>query len=237
MIERYLIVGLGNPGRKYQNTRHNIGFQCVDALANTHGLTFDKKQAKALVAAGTIQNHPALLVKPQTYMNLSGDSVSGLMNFYKIPPENLMVIFDDLDLPLGTLRIRAAGGSSGQKGMKHIIQRIGTQAFSRIRFGIGRPPGRMDPAAYVLRPFEPGDESILVTETIQRVGNVVTTWLTQDINKAMNEYNGSPEDIERRQSITLEKLARRDARRKKREDTAPSQPQQASKPQSAGDAE
>lgn len=213
MSDRYIIVGLGNPGSKYQNTRHNIGFRCVDTLASIYGLSFDKKQAKALVATGDIEGQSVLLVKPQTYMNLSGDSVSGLMNFYKIPSENLLVIFDDLDLPLGTLRIRASGGSSGQKGMKHIIQRIGTQDFNRIRFGIDRPPGRMDPAAYVLQPFGPGDESILVEETMQRVVDVTKTWLTQNINKAMNEFNGSAEDIEKRRSITLQKQANRKARK------------------------
>lgn len=204
MSTPYLIVGLGNPGAKYQATRHNIGFRCVDALAARHNLSFDKKQAKALVAKGVIRGQQVILAKPQAYMNLSGDSVSGLLNFYKIPPENLLVIFDDLDLPLGTLRIRASGGSSGQKGMKHIIQRIGTQDFNRIRFGIDRPAGRMDPADYVLLPFRDGDEQILAEETIQRALVAIELWLTEGINSAMNDQNGSAEDVERRKSAILQ---------------------------------
>lgn len=202
MSTPYLIVGLGNPGPKYQATRHNIGFRCAEALAARHGLSFDKKQAKALVAKGFILAQQVILAKPQTYMNLSGDSVSGLLNFYKIPPEHLLVIFDDLDLPLGALRIRAGGGAGGQKGMKHIIQRIGTQDFNRIRFGIDRPPGRMDPADYVLLPFRAGDEQILAEETVQRAVTAIELWLTEGINTAMNEHNGSAEDVEQRKSAS-----------------------------------
>lgn len=198
MSERTLIVGLGNPGAKYKNTRHNIGFRCVEALASAHGLTFDKKQGKAEVADGLIAEQRVLLVKPQTFMNLSGDSVIALADFYKIPDDRILVIFDDLDLPVGTLRIRKLGGAGGQKGVKSIIQQLGTQHFPRIRFGIGRPPGRMDPAAYVLQPFEDGDESILVAETIDRVIKAVRTWLTDDLDRAMNEFNGSAEEVYQR---------------------------------------
>lgn len=127
MAERYLIVGLGNPERKYDATRHNIGFRCVDALAAAYGMTFDKTQAKARIALGQIGDFPVILAKPQTYMNLSGEAVSALARFYKVPPSNLMVIFDDMDIPLGTLRIRKNGGASGQKGMKSIIEQLGTQ--------------------------------------------------------------------------------------------------------------
>lgn len=209
MSTPYLIIGLGNPGAKYQATRHNVGFRCVDALAARHGLQFDKKQAKAQVAKGLIQGSQVILAKPQAYMNLSGDSVSGLLSFYKIPPENLLVVFDDLDLPLGTLRIRASGGSSGQKGMKHIIQRIGTQEFNRIRFGIGRPPGRMDPADYVLLPFQGDDEQLLAEETVQRAVTAIELWLAEGINSAMNDQNGSAEDVERRRSSVLQQNATR----------------------------
>lgn len=189
MAERYLIVGLGNPGFKYANTRHNIGFRCVDALAERHGLSFDRKQGKALVASGTIAGQPVLLIKPQTYMNLSGDAVSAVANFYRITPDRLLVIFDDLDLPVGTVRIRKSGGAGGHKGMISIIERLGTQEFSRIRVGIGRPPGRMDPADYVLLPFHEGDESILVAETIDRVVQAVQSWLTDGIEITMNRHN------------------------------------------------
>ena len=198
MAERYLIVGLGNPERKYDATRHNVGFRCVDAIAAAHGLTFDKTQAKARIALGWIGPFAVILAKPQTYMNLSGESVSKLAQFYKVPSSNLLVIFDDMDIPLGTLRIRMSGGASGQKGMKSIIERLGTQDFPRIRFGIGRPPGRMDPAAYVLLPFK-ADEEILVVETVERVIKAVTTWLSDGIENAMNWHNGSTEEVEQRQ--------------------------------------
>jgi len=191
MVDRYLIVGLGNPGVRYANTRHNIGFRCVDALAERHGLSFAKQQGKALIASGTIAGRPVLLAKPQTYMNASGESVSALASFYKIAPDRILVIFDDLDLPVGTLRMRKSGGAGGQKGMKSIIEKLGTQEFSRLRFGIGRPPGRMDPADYVLLPFRDDDESILVAEAIDRVVQAVHTWLAEGIDIAMNQCNGS----------------------------------------------
>ncbi len=191
MVDRYLIVGLGNPGVRYANTRHNIGFRCVDALAERHGLSFAKRQGKALIASGTIAGRPVLLAKPQTYMNASGESVSALASFYKIAPDRILVIFDDLDLPVGTLRMRKSGGAGGQKGMKSIIEKLGTQEFSRLRFGIGRPPGRMDPADYVLLPFRDDDESILVAEAIDRVVQAVHTWLAEGIDIAMNQCNGS----------------------------------------------
>ena len=194
----FLIVGLGNPGREYANTRHNIGFRCVDALAARHSLAFDdKKKSKAKIALGSIQGHRVLLAKPQTYMNLSGSAVQGLAAFYQIPPAQIMIIFDDLDLPVGALRIRPKGGSGGHKGVTDIIQRLGTQDFPRIRVGIGRPDTPMDPASYVLRPFDGPDEAE-VAGAVERVILVVETWLTDSIDLAMNRYNGSPEDIAQR---------------------------------------
>jgi PTH1 family peptidyl-tRNA hydrolase len=195
MSNRYLIVGLGNPGKEYVNTRHNVGFRCADALVQAHGLSYARrKQSKAKYADGTITSKRVLIAKPQTYMNLSGSSVQGLVNFYQIPPEQIIVIYDDLDLPPGTLRIRPKGGTGGHKGMTDIIQKLGTQDFPRIRFGIGRPPGRMDPAAFVLRPFD-ADEERVVKETVERVIKIIETWLTDGIDMAMNKYNGSAEDI------------------------------------------
>lgn len=191
-MERYMIVGLGNPGRKYANTRHNIGFMCVDALAESYGLQFDTKKSKAVLADGTLEGKRVLLVKPQTYMNLSGEAVRAVADFYKIPPAHILVIMDDLDTPLGTLRIRAKGGAAGQKGTRSIIQHLGLQDFPRIRFGIGRPPGKMDAAAYVLLPFIK-EEEILVVETIDRVLKAVRLWLTEGIDMAMNRQNGTAE--------------------------------------------
>ncbi|HML20065.1 MAG TPA: aminoacyl-tRNA hydrolase [Aggregatilinea sp.] len=191
MTERYLIVGLGNPGKEYDNTRHNVGFRCVDALAQAHHIAFEpKKRSHAKIADGTIAGRRVLLAKPQTYMNLSGSAAQGLMAFYKIPPSRLLVIFDDLDLPFGTLRIRHKGGAGGHRGLTDIIQRLGTQDFPRIRFGIGRPPNRMDPAAYVLRPFD-GEETATLQLAIARVNEAVETWLVSGLDAAMNHFNGS----------------------------------------------
>jgi PTH1 family peptidyl-tRNA hydrolase len=200
MTERYLIVGLGNPGTEYHSTRHNVGFRCADALAEAHGLAFDpKKKSKARIAEGVIGGKRVLVVKPQTYMNLSGSSVQGLAAFYKITADRIIVVFDDLDLPLGMLRIRPTGGSGGHKGLTDIIQRLGTQDFPRIRFGIGRPPGRMDPAAYVLQGFSP-DELPVVEQTVARALKAVETWLTDGIETAMNRYNGTAEEPAPRES-------------------------------------
>jgi len=150
MIETFLIVGLGNPGREYRETRHNVGFMLLDRLAEKLKVRFTRLQSRALVA--NVQYNPnragagkcrIILAKPQTFMNLSGRSVQGLIHFYKVSLTNLLVAHDDLDLPPGTLRIRPDGGSAGQKGMTSILERLGTDDFARLRLGIGRPPGQM----------------------------------------------------------------------------------------------
>jgi PTH1 family peptidyl-tRNA hydrolase len=192
MTEMYLIVGLGNPGKKYENTRHNVGFRVVDELAGKYGLTFSREERKALVTSGAILDKKVLLAKPQTYMNLSGDSVVALVNFYKIELPRMIVVCDDLDLPLGTLRIRKAGSSGGQNGLKHIIERMGTQEIARLRFGIGRPPGRMDPIGHVLQPFQ-GDDDILAREVTTRAVKALETWLTEGVDLAISRHNGSGE--------------------------------------------
>jgi PTH1 family peptidyl-tRNA hydrolase len=196
MTERYLIVGLGNPGREYHRTRHNIGFRAVDAIAAAHGLDFARRLAKALVADGVIADQKVLLAKPQTYMNLSGEAVRGLLTFYKIPLSHMLVISDDLDLPPGTLRIREKGGAGGQKGLKSIIEQVGTPDFARMRIGIGRPPGRMDPAAYVLQDFDKSD-SILIVETLDRVVRAVETWIRFGIALMMTRHNGTADEAAR----------------------------------------
>ncbi len=196
MTDRYLIVGLGNPGREYDHTRHNIGFRCVDALAAAHGLTFSKKQSRALLAEGVIVDQKVLLVKPQTFMNISGEAVSSLLTFFKMPLKKMLIISDDLDIPLGTLRIRAAGGAGGQNGLKNIIAHVGTQNFSRMRFGIGRPPGRMAAADYVLQDFDRAD-TILLDETMTRAVRAIETWLCCGIELAMTRHNGTNEEAAR----------------------------------------
>lgn len=186
----YLIVGLGNPGREYRNTRHNIGFLAIDALAKSLNVTLGKVQSKALVGQGKIGSNKVILVKPQTYMNLSGQAVSGLLNFYKISAENLIVIHDDIDLPFGTIRIRPGGGSAGQRGVKSIIEKVGTQEFARMRLGVGRPPGQMEAAAYVLQPFTKEDEEFLVN-LLAKAAEAANEFVNNGLNAAMNKYNGT----------------------------------------------
>jgi PTH1 family peptidyl-tRNA hydrolase len=188
-IERAIVVGLGNPGRGYKKNRHNIGFQVVDALAERHGLRFSRQQGRALVADGQISGRAVTLAKPMTYMNKSGGPVRELVSFYKLSLENLMVGFDDLDLPLGTLRIRPEGGSGGQNGMRDIIRQLGTTEYPRLRLGIGRPPGRMDPAAYVLQDFGKKEWPV-VEEVYEHAADALETWLAHGIVLAMSRHNG-----------------------------------------------
>jgi PTH1 family peptidyl-tRNA hydrolase len=186
----YLIVGLGNPGREYKDTRHNLGFMLVDRLTvrlNARGM---KVQSRAIVITTQYENNKIILAKPQTFMNLSGQSVQGLLRFYKLPLENLLVASDDIDLPFGVIRIRPGGGSAGQKGMASIIQQLGTQDFPRLRLGIDPPPGRMDAAAYVLQEFS-NKELLVVSETLDRAADAALTFVTQGLNAAMNKFNGA----------------------------------------------
>jgi PTH1 family peptidyl-tRNA hydrolase len=189
--ERYLIVGLGNPGPKYAANRHNAGFRCLERLAADHGLSFDRRQKKARVARGMVDGHRVVLAQPQTFMNDSGQSVAPLMRFYKVPAERLLVVYDELDLPLGTLRMRPEGGSGGHKGMRSIIAQLGDRRFARLRIGIGRPPGRMDPAAYVLQDFAV-DEEPLIEETLERAVAAIETWLVEGVEIAMSRHNSGP---------------------------------------------
>ena len=189
MTETYLIIGLGNPGREYRETRHNIGFMLVDRLAVKLNARFTRLQSKALVASTTDNERKIILAKPQTFMNLSGQSVQGLVHFYKLPLTNLLVAHDDLDLPPGTIRIRPDGGSAGQKGMSSILERFGTDEFPRLRMGVGRPPGQMAAPDYVLQDFSKG-EMPTISETLDRAVEAVLTFVTEGLEMAMNKYNG-----------------------------------------------
>ena len=187
-MESNLIAGLGNPGPRYAANRHNVGFRCVERLAALHGLTFDKRQKQALVTLGTVHEQRIILAKPQTFMNESGRVVVPLARFYKVPPERLLVVYDDLDLPQGTMRLRPEGGSGGHKGMHSIIEHLGSQSFPRLRIGIGRPPGRMDPADYVLQDFSE-EEALLLEETLERAVAAIEAWLCDGVETAMSRYN------------------------------------------------
>jgi len=184
----YLIVGLGNPGREYLGNRHNVGFMMLDRLARYLQVSFSRLESKALVTKADYQANRLILAKPQTYMNLSGQAVGGLARFYKVPLEQMLIVYDDVDLPFGALRMRPTGGSAGQKGMASIIERLGSQDFPRLRIGVGRPPGRMDAAAYVLQDFsrQETDELSLV---LDRAVEAVLTFATEGITEAMNRFN------------------------------------------------
>ncbi len=185
----FLLIGLGNPGREYKDNRHNIGFMLIDRIAvrlNARGM---KLQSKAIVTNANYEERKLILAKPQTYMNLSGHSVQGLAHFYKLPLENLLVAHDDLDLPFGTIRLRPGGGPGGQKGVASAIERLGTRDFARLRLGIGRPPGRMDPAAYVLQDFS-RDEMKILSEVLDRAADAALEFVVGGLDKAMNKFNG-----------------------------------------------
>ena len=191
MDDVFLIAGLGNPGREYTDTRHNIGFRIADHLAKTLGVQFSRQQNHAFVAAGTCGGKKVILAKPQTYMNLSGSSVAGLVRFYKAPPARLLVMCDDIDLPFGALRIRASGGSAGQRGMQSILDSLATREVPRLRFGVGRPPGRMDAADYVLQAFETSEEEALPI-LVEKAAQAALTFVELSLEEAMSRYNASP---------------------------------------------
>jgi peptidyl-tRNA hydrolase, PTH1 family len=186
----FLIVGLGNPGREYKDTRHNIGFLTIDAMACVLGVKLTKVQNKAIIGIGKINGSRVVLAKPQTYMNLSGQAVVGLMNFYKVPKENLIVIHDDIDLPFGTIRIRPKGGSAGQRGLGSTIDKLGSQDFARMRLGVGRPPGQMDPKDYVLQRFSK-DEAEFLRVFLEKGCEAVKEFVQNGLEAAMNKYNGN----------------------------------------------
>lgn len=188
-----MIVGLGNPGPRYAANRHNIGFQCLELFAHRHAIPLDKMQHKAMVGQGWVnaggRRAKVLLVKPLTYMNLVGEAVAPLARFYQVECEEILVIHDDLDLESGRLRLRPGGSSGGQNGIKSLIERLGSQEFGRARVGIGRPPGRMDPAAWVLQDFTP-DEEKRFGPLRERVADAAETWLFEGMEAAMNRFNG-----------------------------------------------
>lgn len=182
-----IVVGLGNPGPEYKDTRHNIGFKVLEQLAARHGVQRQESKYDAIIGEIRIQGEKVLLVKPLTYMNLSGRSVQPLVHWHKLDLGDLMVIYDDMDLPVGALRIRASGGSGGHKGMKSIIERLNTEEFSRLRIGIGRPT-QHDPTNWVLGRFS-STEKEQMQATVNKAVDAVDTWITAGLTEAMNAYN------------------------------------------------
>ncbi|MBB5153602.1 aminoacyl-tRNA hydrolase [Saccharopolyspora phatthalungensis] len=183
-----LIVGLGNPGPRYAGNRHNIGFLVADELADRVGGKFKAHKAGAEVVEGRLAGARAVLVKPRSFMNLSGGPVAGAVHFYKTPPESLIVIHDELDLPFGTIRLKRGGGENGHNGLRSISKSVGTRDYLRVRFGVGRPPGRMDPADYVLKDFS-GTERKELAYFIDVCADAVETLVTDGLEAAQNRFH------------------------------------------------
>lgn len=184
-----IVVGLGNPGRKYERTRHNAGFMAVDALARSLRFSLTGEKYHALVGRGLVGGSEVLFAKPQTYMNESGRSVGAVLRYTSATVGDLIVVHDELDLPLGTVRIKTGGGHGGHNGLRSIIDHLGTPAFIRVRVGIGRPPAGRDSADYVLAPFLPGEKEA-ADEAVARAAEAVRTVIEAGLSAAMNAFNG-----------------------------------------------
>lgn len=183
-----LVVGLGNPGKEYAATRHNVGFMVVDLLAGELGIQVEKNKFKALIGEGFVGTEKVILAKPQTYMNLSGESVLDIVNFYKIPPARVVVIVDDLDLPAGKVRLRMKGGSGGHNGLKSIIYQLQTEEFPRLRVGIGKPAPERQTVGYVLGKFS-DEEKELMLEAVRKSVRAVAEIIESGVERAMNRIN------------------------------------------------
>lgn len=186
----YIIVGLGNPGKKYENTRHNMGFIAVDLIAEEYGIKVDKLKFKALVGEGRIAGQKVVLVKPQTFMNLSGQSVTEIMNFYKEDIENLIVIYDDIDIPTGSIRLRKKGSAGTHNGMRNIVYLLGDDGFPRIRVGIGSET-KVDLINYVVGGVSKKEKDLL-EDALTKAAKAAVCIIEKGIDKAMNEYNIKP---------------------------------------------
>lgn len=197
--EIFCIVGLGNPGRQYAETKHNVGFHVIDRLAEKYEIKVDKFKHKALVGDGTIRGRRVLLVKPQTFMNLSGESVREIVNFYKIPQERFLVIFDDTSLPCGSVRIREKGSHGGHNGIRNIIDQMGTDVFCRIKVGIGEKPNGWDLADYVLAKFAP-DDLPLMEQGVDKAVQGAELVLSRGVAEAMNRVNQKPKTMKKQKA-------------------------------------
>ncbi len=185
----YIIAGLGNPDRQYEGTRHNAGFDVIDRIAEKYNIAVDTKKHRAFIGKGIINGQKVVLAKPQTYMNLSGESIRSLVDYYKIDPEQeLIIIYDDISLGVGQLRIRAKGSAGGHNGIKNIIAHLGNQIFPRVKVGVGEKPSKMDLADYVLGHFSK-EERVEMEDGYKEAANAVELMIQGDIQKAMNEYN------------------------------------------------
>lgn len=185
----FVIAGLGNPGKEYEGTRHNAGFMVIDELSKRYGIDVLEKKHKAIIGKGVIDGHKVILAKPQTYMNLSGESIRELLDYYKADPETeFLVLCDDIELDVGSVRIRKKGSAGGHNGLKNIILHTGTENFKRVRMGVGGKPPKMDLADWVLGHF-PKDESENLAQGIKTAADAAVMILNDEIDKAMNQFN------------------------------------------------
>lgn len=220
----YIIAGLGNPGKEYEGTRHNVGFKTIDALADRYNIDVKEKAHRAYIGKGMIEGQKVILVKPQTYMNLSGESIRSVMDFYKVELEHFFVIFDDISLEPGQLRIRKKGSAGGHNGIKNIIAHLGTQEFARIKVGVGAKPERMDLADYVLSRFSKGETEVM-EQAYRDAAAAAVAMMTAGVDDAMNQYNGAAKkekqkkEKEEQKKETQGKEAQRKEDQKKEEET------------------
>lgn len=189
----YIIVGLGNPGEKYVHTRHNVGFEVIDILADRIGIHVDEKKHKGLCGRGVLEGQKVVLVKPQTFMNLSGESVRAVADFYKVAADEIIVVYDDISLEPGRLRVRGKGSAGGHNGIKNIIAHLGTQEFPRVKVGIGEKPKGMDLADYVLSHFGRGEWEQM-EEAFKEAADAVAVMISQGTEAAMNRFNGEKKE-------------------------------------------
>ena len=193
--ERWLVVGLGNPGSGYAGNRHNCGFMVADVLADRMRAPFKRDRSRARVAVGRLAGYPVTLAKPQSFMNLSGRPVAALRTFYKIPVERIVVIHDELDVPFGTVRLKQGGGDNGHNGLRSVTAALGSRDYLRVRVGIGRPPGRMDPADFVLHDFSAAERKVL-PDVLERCADAVEALLQRGLAAAQNDFHGAAESAQ-----------------------------------------
>jgi peptidyl-tRNA hydrolase, PTH1 family len=193
--ERWLVAGLGNPGSGYEGNRHNCGFMVADVLAARMSAPFKRDRSRARVATGRLAGYPVTVAKPQTFMNLSGRPVAALRTFYKIPADHIVVIHDELDIPFGAIRLKQGGGDNGHNGLRSITAALGTRDYLRVRVGIGRPPGRMDPADFVLHDFSAAERQAL-PDVLDRCADAVEVLMQRGLAAAQNEFHGAPESAQ-----------------------------------------
>jgi PTH1 family peptidyl-tRNA hydrolase len=207
-----LIIGLGNPGSQYEHTRHNVGFRVVDRLARHWGWPWSERRARAILASGTAANEKVILAKPLTYMNLSGESVAELARWYRVPAHDLLIIYDELDLPVGRIRLRLGGSAAGHNGMRDIIARLHTNDFPRLRVGIGRPTHRrLEGRDHVLSAAN-GDDALLLSSGEEHAAEAVQMLLSQGVQATMNAVNPDPEEMARKAEEQARKQQARLAR-------------------------